>query len=1052
MNNQLMILIEQHQDQMAQLQTTRVDSESVFATVLAEFAIGESEQSLSTVLDSIERIIEVAESQRVDLGGESAFALLRTLVNAYYAGQDIDLQDRALSLVGRLLFRLSRQEIDRSTAEEIIRVVGLAQRGVSEESRNFQRFLQILLAVIDLLTTDVALVRRKNDLVRSLNRILSENQNRQIVSDSLSALVLLCDYLTKGEREGLLQSMTEAINTDQLEIFRRCLQVIVRFSGQRSDTGEKSAIPEQGELVEGISTKAVMLADEDAITTVPDGISQAIIDRLPRPEFSAEIVQRLDVLFVRIAPAGSPQRAALMDMIARIVESDNYSQIETVLKAFRPLYPQLNRTEQVALSTGVAGLFNRGDMRYLDLVISVLDVFVTDLSAADQTPIVRGLIRSMQSEEIPRLHAVLDLLPASYSSFDSDRRMELLGELIRLMRTGEQELIERSLACTTTIREKDGVEIEAEVSEVVAQAIRTVLHETGNFPLVEFLIEFVVKDGLHPLLTECLKALERFRKETGRENRVFELLCQVSEQMRADVALYASLTDVATLLGSFAQTHLSPLLNEFDQLLATGDESLVLDIQELTQTMLTTFTRMRAIVEVVNFILRTPPLTMPHVIDAAATALCANSLHEGHADTFDLVRQLYDASAVAAPARESIAIGLRGAAENASTFQELARVTTTVIATPQLPHFRKEELEKEVFSRLTPLLRAADNRGEATDLLHQLCPEMTHTGGVVLRSQLMELLNEIDLPFAAYEAIADLTFTHQALQVDLLATCAERIAQFANVPEIADGALGFITECWESSPEGFKIRLASEMRTVVDAEAFTYTPERHALLIRLIDLVYRIGVQQLADRDSLQLHYVKALIRFSGTPELEESLYTLVHRETGPLHDVLLPRACVALSVWFLLAPIAQHLFGSKLKATVDDWKLPPPTQRSVTHRQISIVFDNLLTEETTPDQHAQMLRRAFINAVGQLYLADAEDEAADAADEDAVVEMGEDLLAEFKTYIAGVSDPERRDWERICDQVWQKDARKGTPDVDRIRSGRMRKELRRQSQEIFIP
>ena len=66
------------------MQTAQGDSESVFATVLAEFAIGESEQSLSTILDSIEKIIEFAESQGINLSGGHLFSLLRTLVNAYY--------------------------------------------------------------------------------------------------------------------------------------------------------------------------------------------------------------------------------------------------------------------------------------------------------------------------------------------------------------------------------------------------------------------------------------------------------------------------------------------------------------------------------------------------------------------------------------------------------------------------------------------------------------------------------------------------------------------------------------------------------------------------------------------------------------------------------------------------------------------------------------------------------------------------------------------------------------------------------------------------------
>lgn len=373
--------------------------------------------------------------------------------------------------------------IDKSTAEEIIRVVGLAQREVSEESRNFQRFLQILLAVADILTIDAALISRKNDLMRSLNRILRENRNRQIVSDSLSALALLCDYLTKEERKALLQSMTEAINTDGLEVFRRYLEVIVRFSGQRFDNGEASVSLKQGEQARRLAGGEVVIADEHAISTVPDQVAQAIIDRLPRPEFSTEIVQRLEVLFGLIAPADSQQRIALMDMIVRIVEYGNYIQIETVLKAFRPLYPQLRRNERVKLAMGGTGLFNRGDLRYLDLAVSVLDVFITDLSADDQMPIVRGLVRSMQSDEVPRIHAVLDLLPTSYSGFKPSRRSELLRELMTLIQTGAKEIVERSLACVTVLRAKAirtrEAEIEVEVSQAVSQAINNSVARNG---------------------------------------------------------------------------------------------------------------------------------------------------------------------------------------------------------------------------------------------------------------------------------------------------------------------------------------------------------------------------------------------------------------------------------------------------------------------------------------------------------------------------------------------------------------------------------------------
>ena len=112
----------------------------MFATVLAEFAIGESEQSLSTILDSIEKIIEFAESQGINLSGGHLFSLLRTLVNAYYGGQDIDFQDCALSLPGRLLFRFSRQEVYCAWPETALlaKCEDRACHGaVAEKKRNF---------------------------------------------------------------------------------------------------------------------------------------------------------------------------------------------------------------------------------------------------------------------------------------------------------------------------------------------------------------------------------------------------------------------------------------------------------------------------------------------------------------------------------------------------------------------------------------------------------------------------------------------------------------------------------------------------------------------------------------------------------------------------------------------------------------------------------------------------------------------------------------------------------------------------------------------------
>ena len=91
------------------------------------------------------------------------------------------------------------------------------------------------------------------------------------------------------------------------------------------------------------------------------------------------------------------------------------------------------------------------------------------------------------------------------------------------------------------------------------------------------------------------------------------------------------------------------------------------------------------------------------------------------------------------------------------------------------------------------------------------------------------------------------------------------------------------------------------------------------------------------------------------------------------------------------------------------------------------------MTVEVKPNQNAQ-LRRTFVNALGQL--ANSED--------GTVVEIGNSLLSDFKTYIAGVSDQERQEWDQVCRQIWKEDSCKGTPDMDRIRSGRVRRELQR--------
>lgn len=154
-----------------------------------------------------------------------------------------------------------------------------------------------------------------------------------------------------------------------------------------------------------------------------------------------------------------------------------------------------------------------------------------------------------------------------------------------------------------------------------------------------------------------------------------------------------------------------------------------------------------------------------------------------------------------------------------------------------------------------PLLRLSEHRQQTTDLLHRLCVQITHNGSLLLRVRLTGLLNEIDLPFPAYQAITDLTFTHETLQVDLPAVCAERVAQFAGLPETTDVALNLIVESWEASSEGFKIRVISEMRSLVEAKDFVYTAEHYTFLLRLISALYHMTIEHLPDREDIQLHY-----------------------------------------------------------------------------------------------------------------------------------------------------------------------------------------------------
>ena len=734
-----------------------------------------------------------------------------------------------------------------------------------------------------------------------------------------------------------------------------------------------------------------------------------------------------------------------MDMIVRIVGSDNYVEIESILKAFRPIYPQLAERERVAISNVAAGLFNRGDLRFLDLAVSVLDVFVADLSADDQVPIVKGLVRAMQSDEIPRIQAALERLPASYGSFYPERRGEIQGQLIALMRSDARDIMSDALACATTIREENDISIQGEMSAAIASAMKTVLHEAETFPLAEAAIEIVVtRDYLRPILDSALGALERYRTEGGREDRIFELVTQVMQAMTEEDVAKALLPQVAPLLAGFANSRLHEVLAGFHRLLATEYQPAILAIRSHMKDIISSQTQFPTIIPVVEFILNNQALVTDELVDAAAATLCSQELHEGGKIVFQLAAELYRVSSLESQAREAIANGLRDAAVSASSFEEVERVATAAVATPELPHFPKEELDEALADKLLPFLRTMDYQTKTLALLQELSDHTTHGASRNLRTGLADMIEEIDLPLQTFVAIMELVSVVPSLQIELPEVCATKLASFAKIAETSETALSLIEAKWETSTEGFKSRLALEMQPVVESGNFTYTEARYELLIRFIVYIPRGKYE--TDGEPLQLHYVKALMRLSNTLERMDMLYELVKADSI-LNKVLLSRSRVALGLWILLAPLAEHIPYSKVKSTIDGWRFPAPPQLLVGRRQMSVVFDELLAVGAndraplpSPLAQAQM-RRNFLNALGQL--ADAEEEE--------VVELSEELFSEFSEYAAGLPDEERKTWETACQQVWVKDAHKGTPDVDKIRSGKVRRTLRNQIKEIFL-
>lgn len=303
----------------------------------------------------------------------------------------------------------------------------------------------------------------------------------------------------------------------------------------------------------------------------------------------------------------------------------------------------------------------------------------------------------------------------------------------------------------------------------------------------------------------------------------------------------------------------------------------------------------------------------------------------------------------------------------------------------------------------------------------------------------MNLLEQTDLPFDSYQTVIELMASYPVLQFDLPKACADKMVWYLDQPEMAGEALNLIVGTWGAAPDEFKTQLVAQMQGVIDADTFVYTPERYALLVRLIAYLYHRTERQLPNREEIQLHYTKALIRLSATPETEANFEELIRRDADPLPSVLFPKSRVATSVWLLLTPLVQHMPYSKLKTSVAGWGIPSSMHRSVGQEQLQTVFGRLLPEATSPNQHAQM-RRAFVNALGQL---------ADSEDED-VVESGEFILVSFGAYIAELPKQQWHGWRQACERIWLDDSRKGTPDVDRIRSGRVRKELQRQIKRIF--
>ena len=424
-------------------------------------------------------------------------------------------------------------------------------------------------------------------------------------------------------------------------------------------------------------------------------------------------------------------------------------------------------------------------------------------------------------------------------------------------------------------------------------------------------------------------------------------------------------------------------------------------------------------------------------IDQAANFVSELKLHQEDHRASELIIKLYDASDIDWSTRESIAKGLQNSVRQCESFQDLKKVIETAISVPELPSPHKEKLEKEILSKLVPYLRNSYNCDDTINLIHWVCIRMTDDGLTFLCRQLLDHITDRNLTFSAYEAIFDLMISQPALQEELPRPCAEKMMSFVSRSKDLNSALGLIVDSFRHEVEPFKAHLITLLQQELSVEDLYYAPEIYDFLLHLIEYSHQIPDTYIEDHETLQLTYVRGLLKISETQTDVDYIHSILHEQSGEFNSTLRLKSRLIISVWLILAPVIRYIPRSKIKVTVDAWQLLTSPEE-ISFRSLTAVFDILLPLDFDRNCHLQICR-SFINGIGQLM---------DTEDED-LVRKGKRILLCVKQYIVGVSDQELREWRSICQQIWLSDSRKSMPDVDRVHKD-TRKVLEEWIDDIF--